>query len=167
MKRLIYMGTVLYGGLACCLLLACSARVSKTEQGETQSTQEKNPAAQIQPARISPGHCRIIGTLVGVDSTLDVSGPCSKAPCRATIRVDSVLGYGAAFPKPIAVNSQIEVRFAFTVGPTTNELFPNLTERFPGVQLGNKFKTDVEAREAMGAANHGPFYTIYAYELLK
>ncbi len=147
-------------------LAGCSAHVDKTAQDGNRSTEESSHALQGQQTGISPGHCRIIGTLVSVDSTLAESGPCSKAPCRATIRVDSVLGYGAAFLRPLAVNSQINVRFVLTVGPTTSELFPNMTDRMPGIQIGGKFQTDVESREEMGQATTGPIYLVYAYKVL-
>ena len=147
-------------------LLACSAKVDKSTQGENQRQHVQQMPIADQQSHIAPGHCRIVGTIVSIDSTLEERGPCSKAPCRAIVRVDSVLGYGSAFGNPIAVGAQIPVRLAFTLAPTTKELFPNMTERLPGLKVGAKFQTDLEARNEMGTGERRSSYLIQDYEKL-
>ena len=107
-----------------------------------------------------------MGTLVSVDSTLDGSGPCSKAPCRGTIRVDSIVGYGSAFGSPLSLNQQIEAHFTFTLAPTTKYLFPNTTLALPGLTVGEKFQADVESRKEMGIGARNISYDIQDYQKL-
>ncbi len=145
-------------------LLACAAQTDKSVRGEDQR-QKLRPIAE-QQTRIAPGKCRIIGTLMAIDSTMEDSGPCSKAPCRATVRVDSVLGYGSAFGNPVSLNARIAVRFAFTVAPTTKDLFPNMTNRLPGLQVGSTFQTDLESQIEMRSAGTQSWYLVYDYKRL-
>ena len=55
------------------------------------------------------------------ENELDASGvgPCSKPPCRATVLVDSVLGYGSSFGAPLAAGRSIRAEFTFTLAATT------------------------------------------------
>lgn len=144
--------------------VGCAAKTDRTERDQKQEDARK-PIAE-QGVRIAPGHCRIIGTLTFIDTTLEETGPCSKAPCRAIVRVDSILGYGSAFSNPVAMKAQVAVRFAFTLSPTTTELFPNMTERLPGLQVGSKLQTDIESRQEMGTTGNRPTYLIYNYRKL-
>ena len=94
-----------------------------------------------QAPNIAPNRCRLIGTVAAIDSTYKPVNPddsCAKAPCRATVRVESVLGYGPAFPQPLANGQLIPVTFAFTLSPTQN-LLPNMTSSYPGLGVGAKF----------------------------
>ncbi len=148
-------------GLIC--LLGCSAR---TEKSALDENQQDHGQVIERGTQIAPGKCRMIGTLVAIDSTLERSGPCSKAPCKGIVRVDSILGYGSAFGNPIAVNGQLEVRFAFTVAPTTSGLFPNVTQVLPGLQLGTKFQTDIESQNEPSIGERRSSYVIEDYKRL-
>src|SRR5512135_3353036 len=86
--------------LSLVVLAGCAARADRTTRDD--KPQEKGIPTGEQGLRISPGHCRIIGTVIFIDTALASSGPCSKAPCRTIVRVDSVLGYGSAFGNPVA-----------------------------------------------------------------
>jgi hypothetical protein len=152
--------------LAIVVLTGLAACASQSDKSVRDEGQKPRPIA-AQGERIAPGKCRMVGTLTSIDTTLEATGPCSKAPCRATVRVDSVLGYGSAFGAPVAVAAQIAVHFAFTVAPTTSDLFPNMTERLPGLQVGSKFQTDIESRLEMGSTGNRPTYLIYDYKILR
>jgi hypothetical protein len=116
--------------------------------------------------RISPNRCRLIGTVVAIDSTYKPANPnepCAKAPCHATVRVDSVLGYGPAFPQPLANGQLISVAFAFTLSPTQN-LFMNMAQSYPGLKIGSKFLAEVEANaEPELGATKPVAFVIYEY----
>lgn len=113
---------------------------------------------------VSPGYCRIKGTIVKIDSTLEHgNSPCSKVPCSAVVRVDSILGYGAGFGT-IKIGSNINLRFAFTLGPTTKELFPNLTERLPGLNINSQFIANIKHYFEHGSK--GKKYLVYGYKKL-
>ena len=145
-------------------LLACSAQTDKSVRGEDQ--QQKPGLITEQHNQIAPGKCRIVGTLVAIDSAMEQSGPCSKAPCRAIVRIDSILGYGSAFGSPLALNKQIAIRFGFTLAPTTKELFPNMTNRLPGLEIGSKFQSDLESQNEMRSAGTQSWYLVYDYKRL-
>lgn len=118
---------------------------------------------QLAGEPIPPNHCRIVGTVVAIDQSLkssDPQSPCSKAPCLATVRVDSILGYGSAFGNPIAVGRQVEVMFGFTLSPT-KEILPQLTQAYPGLKVGSSFAANVRSDERRGG---GTGYTVNHYD---
>jgi|ERR1041385_1327776 hypothetical protein len=153
----------------CAIFISCGT--SKQEKQGTDSTEVGKQQSTLQPEHttIAPGHCRIIGTIVKVDSTLlstDRSNPCAKAPCVASIRVDSILGYGSSFPKPLSVGSVITVKFAFTLAPTTPDLFPNMAESYPGLQVNSQFLADVTSQPmSIDKQSDDVSYLIYGYKL--
>ncbi len=118
---------------------------------------------------IPPGYCRIKGTIFRIDSTLDTNdnSPCSKAPCIALVRVDSVLGYGAGFGS-INTGAEINLKFAFTLGPTTKELFPNLSDRLPGLDLSSSFIADIKRINSINntGAENKKIFLVYGYTKL-
>ncbi len=59
----------------------------------------------------------------------NLSGPCSKAPCIALVKVSSAR-YGAAFPQ-LVMGKEVRIKFLFTLEKTTKELFPNMEEEYP------------------------------------
>lgn len=154
------------------ILLGCSGSGDPPETAENQSENTQPsasvPIQTIAESNISPNHCRIIGTIVAIDETLtslDSSNPCSKAPCRATVRIESVIGYGSAFGAPLATGRDIEVSFRFTLNPT-KDLIPNMTEDYPGLQVNSRFLADVESIEVMAQEKEGGIeYVIYGYEI--
>jgi hypothetical protein len=151
--------------LAC--LAGCSAHTENSVQKDHRQQRENPNPNSDQQSRIAPGRCRIVGTLMEIDSTLENGGPCSMAPCRGIVRVDSVLGYGAAFGIPIAVHERVNVRFAFTLAPTTKALFPTMTEELPGLQVGARFQTDLESQNGPGMSRQRFPYVVEDYKRLK
>lgn len=89
----------------------------------------------------------IVGSIVAISPVINSSatGPCSKVPCVATVKVDSVLGYGSA-TTPLVVGKNITLNFMFTLSPTTKELFPNMDERLPGLEVGDSFTGSIQSR---------------------
>ena len=125
----------------------------------------ENQTAVIHSEKIPPGYCRIVGTIISIDSTLDKSyakNPCSRKPCNAVVRVDSILGYGSAFP-PLLTGKLIQLHFYFTLSPTTRDLFPNMTELYPGLTVGSSFIGDIEMIIRMNENNKTNRYAIYGY----
>lgn len=148
-----------------CLILAvsfscCSKEIVHEQDGRRSPIQQK-----IRENKISPGHCRIIGTIVSIDSSLDKGSrkdPCSMKPCNAEVRVDSIIGYGSSFP-PLLTGRVIRIHFYFTLSATTKELFPNLREFYPGLQVGSSFLGDVEVLHQMNESDSTMRYAIYGY----
>ncbi len=148
--------------IAVTALAACASQTDKTVREEGLSPK----LVADQGERIAPGKCRIVGTVVAIDPSLESGGPCSKAPCRAVVRVDSILGYGSAFGNPLALQAQIPVRFAFTLERTSKDLFPNMTDQYPGLAIGSRFQTDIESAVEMQSAGGRSSYTVYGYKRL-
>lgn len=157
--------TIAIVALACFLACAAQKETRDTSGQQQQRNTIHGPVAD-RTTHIAPGRCRIVGTLVGVDSSLAENGPCAKAPCHGTVRVDSIVGYGAAFGNPIAVNERIRVTFAFTLAPTTKDLFPTMSDRLPGLQVGERFWTDLESQPETGIDEQRTVYRVYRYEKL-
>lgn len=127
-----------------------------------------NQSLPVYGEPIPPNTCRIVGTIVDVDSTLESrvpKNPCSKVPCTATVRVDSILGYGQAFPQALSKGEEISVKFVFTLG-ATREVFPTMTESYPGLPIGSTFSANVLGRATMtrDGANSVSFM-VYGYEV--
>lgn len=136
--------------LVAVLIASCSS--SRQEQSAAE-TSEKEKAMVHEGQRIPPNHCRVVGTVVAVKPDLKGSGandPCGKAPCIATVKIDSVLGYGSAFGSSLGSGKEIEVRFTHTLSPT-KEVLPEINPPLPGLAVGSQFQADVRASAVMGA----------------
>jgi hypothetical protein len=148
----------------CLLLTALTAcRSNKEAQPATQSMMLDSLSTAIEmPAQVPPNHCRIVGKILQIDSTLlpDKTSPCGKAPCRAVVKITQVLGYGSSFGNPLADGQEISAMFAFTLAPTTKDLFPNIDKRLPGLSVGSVFTADVQSLEQFGG---GTAYQIFNY----
>jgi len=122
--------------------------------------------------KIAPGKCRITGTIKKIaplnQSSQDDS-PCSKYPCIASVRVDSIWGYGAAFANPVKTGKEIMLKFEFTLSPTSEEIFKNLDTRLPGLDVNSVFSGDIEyldPSENPGSAGDAA-YRIFLYNKIK
>ena len=117
---------------------------------------------------IPPGTCRVSVTVISIDTTRSASSsndPCSKAPCNATVRIDNVIGYGSAFPKPLARGATIVVTFAYTVAPT-KDLLPRLGKAYPGVRIGTTLEADIHSEMRLSLGGRENFsLIIYGYSI--
>ena len=152
------------------MIFSCkSAYQTKDKQkNDNPQARESLLRASSQALTIPPKNCRIVGTIVFVDeprSDLGADDPCSKVPCQAVVRVDSILGYGQGFVKPLGKGKEIEVLFKFTLSPT-KDLFPNMEESYPGLKLGSYFLADIEGYAIPQIdSNKQARYLIYGYEV--
>ena len=117
------------------------------------------------PPQIPPSHCRLIGTIISIDTTRSPNpqDPCAKAPCKAKVKITKVLGYGSGFTTPLTEGREVEMTFVFTLAPTTKDLFPNLIATYPGLKTGDTFQADVQAQLKMGEEK--PSLTVMSYEV--
>jgi hypothetical protein len=112
---------------------------------------------------ISPGTAIITGTITEIEPISDDandSGPCSKAPCIALVKVSSA-EYGASFPQ-LVMGKDIRVKFLFTLEKTTKEMFPNMEEEYPGLEVGQEFTAVVA--HILSADETAPKFQINGYE---
>jgi len=130
----------------------------------------KNKMIKKDSPNYTPGTCTIIGKIISIDKTKlskDKNSPCSKQPCWATVKINSVIGCGAGAPF-IGNKDTVTVKFAFTLGETTKELFPNLEERMPGLHVNSIFEAQISRLKTLNfaAENKEDMYEIYTYKLV-
>lgn len=147
------------------LMVFCSSPQTKAETDENGAKNQVLRQAGKKQDQIPAAHCRISGTVVAIDEQLaskSNTDPCSKAPCMATISVDSVYGFGPGFSGSVSVGMTIEVTFPFTLGST--ELLDIKTEKhLPGLEKDDRFMADMESRQVFGGATS---YIIFTYDKL-
>lgn len=153
--------------LSSCLITFISCRPSKSaEDARTVAADSKKPSDP--GPGLSPDHCRIIATVVSIENLLSghPGDPCSKAACIAAIRVDEILGYGSGFNKPLSKESEIRVRFLYTLA-STKELFPAMNPGLPGLKVGSSFEADLFAGEEPIATevDKGPILVVGLYKV--
>ncbi|MFC1477662.1 hypothetical protein ACFL6L_04270 [candidate division KSB1 bacterium] len=148
-------------------LFTCGKSRQDAEQLKAETEKVKRPPTLTE--RIPPERCRLVGTVVKIDERYrvqDPKDPCSKAPCRAVVRIDEVIGYGQAFGRPLATGREITVLFKFTVIPT-KDIIPEMTVHYPGLETGSLFRADVESLQGDRRGTTDFSYVVYGYEVLK
>lgn len=160
MKPTLYFSTLLFVGI---ILVSCKSSYTEKQQEEAIETGKKENIAMDIPKPIPPNHCKVIATIEFIDQTMkgmNEKDPCGKAPCMATVRIDSILGYGSAFGYPLSPGQNILARFAHTLNPTS-ETQPDVKPALPGLSVGSTFEALVNASPVMGKSD--PSYSIYGY----
>ena len=140
-------------------------KAGKTDSLAMDLTGSKPSPASMMP--LAPGTCRVIGVVAGVEQELDdanPNSPCGKAPCRAAIKIESILGRGRDFNALFESGDTLAVHFAYTTAPTQS-LFPDMDAHYPGVATGDTIQVDLKmGGESMTGANKTqPPLTIYGY----
>ena len=148
------------------IILSCN----KARDGQiARESEAPKPPSILAQKGVAPNSCRIIGTVIAIDSETLSSGtkdPCSKVPCRATVKVDSVLGYGQGFTGPLSVGKTVAAQFKFTLSPT-KDLFPGMNLNLPGLQLNSRFRADMKSGPAIDLGDGGTkHYVIEIYHKL-
>lgn len=145
------------------LLLGCGA--SKQDAGRSEEIRAAKERMAMDPApTIPPNNCKVAATVVAIDNSMKGTGekdPCGAAPCIATVRIDSVLGYGSAFPKTFSAGETISMKFANTLRPTAKD-YPDVKPALPGLSVGSSFVALVSGQIVMGQTE--PAFVIYGYE---
>ena len=145
------------------LLIGCGA--SKPDAGRAEEIRAAKERMAMDPGpTIPPGNCKVAATVVSISTTMKGNGekdPCGTAPCIATVRIDSVLGYGSAFPKTFSAGEKITMKFANTLRPTEKN-YPDVKPALPGLSVGSKFVALVNGQMVMGQTE--PAYVVYGYE---
>ena len=98
------------------------------------------------------------------------NSPCGKVPCITVVKIDSILGYGSAFGKPLNRDTNIKLKFMFTTQETTKKLFPNINKYYKGVNVGSQFFGNVKEIKSsikIGSNNDLRLYKIFEYKILE
>lgn len=120
------------------------------------------PAPAIQDGgELSNNQARVIAQIISVIEVLDTEGPCSKAPCNASIRIKQITRKGSLFQLN-DIQDTIAASFAFTLSQTDQDLFPGLKTKYPGLKINDIFEATIESRIALN--EEGVRYIIYDYK---
>ncbi len=133
------------------------------------SCSNNSDRSEDRTTKVSTGEARILGTVMDIQAELDTlrpDSPCGKVPCNTIVRIDSIIGYGASFGKPLIPQSEISLKFMFTTEKTTDELFPNLKESYPGISINSKFSGDIQQVKSYETGKEIITYRIYEYQLI-
>ena len=109
--------------------LGCHKEISK----------DINNKELAEPNRIPSGHAELTGQIIEIlpiDKSQNEKDPCSNAPCKAKVKIENIT-YGPGFPT--ISGSNVILNFNYTLMPTTKEMFPNMNESYPGLNVGDKF----------------------------
>lgn len=154
---------MLTGVLGLCFIISCSN--NKNITGKKISPGNIHTAA-VHINKIPPGHCRIVGTIASIDSTLDSyspRNPCSIHPCNALVRIDSIIGYGSSFP-PLQPGREIQIHFYFTLSKVDKVSFPGLKESYPGLNTGSSFEGDISVLRELNETGKQLRFAVYSYQ---
>ena len=127
-------------------------------------TKDYNVPKLEKPDTIPPGHAQITGSVIEIEpisSNSNSSDPCSKTPCIAKVKIKSII-YGAGFP--VLSSKEVRVKFAFTLSPTTKDLFPNMTETYPGLKVGDNFSALAASQESINSSE--PQLIVNGYSII-
>ena len=151
--------------LSCLMFNSCgSSKHDASREEQIHAAKEKMNELKNPPPSPAPNTCQIIAVVEAIDKTLRGSSekdPCGRAPCMATIMIDSVLAYGPAFPKVLNVGDRIQVTFAHTLNPT-KDVWPEIQPPLPGLRMGSRFAATLRGSATMGS--NSPSFTVYRYE---
>lgn len=152
--------TILIIGLAGC---RSHKQGGKTDSDQKQSGDSLKAISQTS-APVPVNQCRIAGTIIEIDSTLstDDDSPCSKAACKAVVKIDRVIGYGSGFTKALAPGQTIPVHFNFTLA-ASQKVLPQANVDLPGLTTGSTFVANLNLREMMGKTDQ---FSIGKYEVI-
>lgn len=117
---------------------------------------------------IPRGALYISGTILSIAKdklSKDLNSPCSKVPCWALVKVDSIFGSGKQSPS-LQLNDSIKVHFVFTLSKTTDDLVPNLSRKLPGLKVNDRFKGNIKVLASYSGKNNvdKKSYSIDFYE---
>jgi hypothetical protein len=74
----------------------------------------------------------------------DSNSVCKNSPCFALVKVLEVFQNNDRFSNFITEGDVFEMFFAFTLLPTSIDLFPNLDKRLPGLKVNDNFKAGIK-----------------------
>ena len=117
----------------------------------------------LKESDVSPGTAKIVGIITEIEPVSDtgnLNGPCSEVPCIALVKVTSAVN-GSAFPQ-LVMGKEVRIKFLFTLEKTTKELFPNMEEEYPGLEVGDEFTAVVSLSKKLDET--APKFQVHGYE---
>lgn len=157
--------------LLCSFIGGCKSSYQGKAPERASAPRETAAAKALPPVRIPPGKCRFIGRILQIRHDLTAAGdrsdPCAKVPCVASVRVDSVIGYGQGVTYPLSKGDTLNVKFKLTLSPSA-KYFPRLQTPLPGLTEGSVFQADLEVQQPVGdEAGGGLRYSVLTYSIIR
>lgn len=141
--------------LIICILSSCKT----SEKATTSNEPVKTVSSSMN--ELASGQAKIIGKIISINETREPEGPCAKSACQAQILIQTLEKKGSLFQLS-DMQDTIPVSFAFTLEPTTSDLFPGIKTSYPGLKINDRFEAKIESRPATN--EQGVRYTIYEYK---
>lgn len=163
----VWIGPVVGAGLILGLP-AWSCTPSSDHTAARRDTTATLPAPPQQQTPLPPNACRVRSTIVAIDTVLrgvSASDPCAKFPCKATVRIDEVVGYGSAFDRTLSAGQTVTLTFAYTLAPT-RLAYPDMKPELPGLEVGSSFTADIEGG-AVGIGGGAAQLRVKTYAVIK
>lgn len=88
----------------------------------------------------------------------DTSNYCSKAPCRAYLKINKILAYGSSFPTEVTAGAEIEAFFPNTLTPHLIKI----KSTYPDLKTGDRIQALLESRIQ---PSNDPLFIINDYQL--
>jgi hypothetical protein len=150
------------------IIASCSVKRHNSSTLPNDDNSGNKTEKELFPAQmdIAPGHCRILATVLEIDSTSISQDPedlCSKVPCRAVVRVDTILGYGSSFSGDVSKGKEMPVRFVFST-KNTRSLGMKMEHHLPGLKSRDRFRADIKEQPVFGG---GLAFVVHLYEKIK
>ncbi len=113
----------------------------------------------------SPMACKIEGKIITIlkPADADTGSICAKYPCRARVRIMSVLERGSSITFSLKEGDTVEIMFPITL-VNTSKVFPGMKVQYPGLKKGDMFMANTEQRLKVGS---GGEFIINGYELIE
>ena len=162
-----WIGLVAAAGLVSAVLHT-SCTPPRTRAPASRDTTSLPTAPSPDQNLIPPNACRILATVVAIDTSLDresLTDPCSKFYCKAAIRIDSVQGYGSAFVRPLNAGDVVPITFLYTLAPS-RRAYPDMKPELPGLDRGDSFVADIDGG-GVGIGGIALGFTVGTYALSK
>ena len=156
-------------------LFSCSSNKDLSEETKAAKDRQQTLVEELSPSEmvvveLSPPKSResikIEGRILSIDELNEgfaSDQPCGKVACTANIRVDQLKMINRFFDESFSSGDELKAYFMFTLSETTEELFPVLGVRYPGLEEGDRF----EARIKIGSPIEGAMITVEHYSILK
>lgn len=122
------------------------------------SVRQEEPVKPENSAGLASNEAFVAAKVVSISEQRDESGPCSKAPCYAEIKIESISKKGSLFQLN-DISNPLSVTFAFSLSATEG-LF-RMKTNYPGLKINDKFEAKIQSRPALGDAFT---YTIHDYK---
>lgn len=120
--------------------------------------QQEEPIKAESSAEAASNEAIVVAKIISISEQRDESGPCSKAPCYAEIKIESISKKGSLFQLD-DLSKPVSVHFAFSLSPTEG-LF-RMRTNYPGLKINDKFEAKIQSRPALGDTFT---YTIHGYK---